>query len=118
MQLDINIFSITLIISGILAGLFSVFIFFRLDETAKWFSLTMLSISSWAVFYGFELASHDLKDMLFWVKLEYLGIAVAPSTWLIFCFKYTARDSVLKKKAVLLLLAGIPFITYVLVLTN
>jgi signal transduction histidine kinase len=118
MQLDINIFSITLIISGILAGLFSVFIFFRLDETAKWFSLTMLSISSWAVFYGFELASYDLKDMLFWVKLEYLGIAVAPSTWLIFCFKYTARDSVLKKKAVLLLLAGIPFITYLLVLTN
>lgn len=71
----------------------------------------------WAVGYGFELASHDLSDMLFWIKIEYIGISFASSSWLWFCLKYVGlEDKTNRRNALLILL--VPVITFTLVLTN
>lgn len=77
----------------------------------------MVFISVWAFFYGFQLASTELPEMLFWIKLKYLGISLAPSTWLLFCVKYTGRHSWMTKKF-LIFVFTFPLFTFLFVLTN
>ncbi|MEX2591144.1 MAG: histidine kinase N-terminal 7TM domain-containing protein [Anditalea sp.] len=117
MQFDFNVFSIILIVSGFAVILLSLFIFYRLEETIKLFAFTMFSFSLWVLAYGFEVASSNFEDMLFWVKIEYLGIVLGPSSWLLFCIKYSGKDSWLNKR-VLFSVFAFPFFTYFLVLTN
>ena len=92
MQLDFNIFSLTLLISGLLVAILSSVIIYRLNDYVRWFAITMLSVALWSIAYGFELASIRLEDMLFWIKIEYLGIAFAPGLWLWFCIKYVGLE--------------------------
>jgi len=89
MEFLLNPFAITLLLSGLLVGLLAIFITFKLEDSTRWIALTMLSFSLWGFFYGLELASTNMKDMLFWSKFEYLGISFAPAFWLIFSFMYT-----------------------------
>src|SRR5690606_14244045 len=117
MQFEFSHYSIILIVSGIATSLFSAFIYNRLGGTLKWFVFTLIGISIWAFAYGFKIASLELSQMLFWVKVEYIGIAIAPSTWLYFCIKYTGKETWLKPQ-VLFILVAFPIITYLLVLTN
>lgn len=77
----------------------------------------MMFISVWAFFYAFQLASVDLPGILFWIKLKYLGISFAPSTWLLFCVKYSGRHTWLTKKF-LIFIFTFPLLTYLFVLTN
>lgn len=115
--MDFNIFSVTLLISGmIVAGISSVIIY-RLGDSVRWFAITMLLVAIWALGYGFELSSKSLETMLFWIKLEYLGIAFAPGTWLWFCLKYTGLHKWASAKTSLLVF-GIPVLTFLMVLTN
>lgn len=88
-----------------------------MGEQLKWFVFTMMFISIWAFFYAFQLASVDLQGILFWVKLKYLGISFAPSTWLLFCVKYSGRHNWLTKKF-LIFIFTFPLLTYLFVLTN
>lgn len=117
MHLDFNIFSLTLLISGILVAILSSVIIYRLNDYVRWFAITMLSVAVWSIAYGFELASTRLEDMLFWIKIEYLGIAFAPGLWLWFCLKYVGLEK-WRNIYTLTLVFLIPFTTYVLVLTN
>jgi hypothetical protein len=39
----------------------------------------MLGIAIWALSYGLELSSTSLEQMLFWINVEYLGIAFIPA---------------------------------------
>lgn len=112
-----NPFSITLLVSSLLVGLLSIFIAFKLEDSIRWIALTMLSFTIWGFFYGLELGSTSVEDMLFWVKFEYLGISFAPAIWLIFSFKYTGFQY-WRKLWMLLLVFMIPVITYALVVTN
>lgn len=117
MEFSLNPFAITLLVSGLLVGLLSIFIIFKLEDSIRWIALTMLSFTIWGFFYGLELASKTLEDMLFWGKFEYLGISFAPAFWVIFSFKYTGFQS-WRKFWLLLLVFSVPVTTYVLVLTN
>ncbi len=77
----------------------------------------MLCIAIWGLFYGLELASTSMPDMVFWGKLQYFGIALAPAFWLYFTLKYT--DYKLQKKRPLIYsIYLIPVLTIVLVWTN
>jgi signal transduction histidine kinase len=88
-----------------------------MGEQLKWFVFTMMFISLWAFFYAFQIASLDLPGILFWIKLKYLGISFAPSTWLLFCIKYSGRHTWLTKKF-LIFIFTFPLLTYLFVLTN
>jgi PAS domain S-box-containing protein len=81
------------------------------------FVLMMLTVAEWTVGYIFELNSTTLPAILFWAKLEYLGIAGGPLSALLLAIAYTGRERWLTLPRFLLLLA-IPAITNILVWTN
>src|SRR5690606_16830155 len=77
----------------------------------------MLCASVWGFFYGLELSVSTKEAMLFFIKLEYLGIASIGAFWLIFSLKYTAYKS--KNFGLLIaLILLVPAVTYLFVLTN
>ncbi|MDF2158170.1 histidine kinase N-terminal 7TM domain-containing protein [Algoriphagus sp. CAU 1675] len=117
MELVFNPFSVTLIATSLLVGGLSLFIAIRLKGSTRWVALTMLFATIWGFFYGFELASSTLEQMLFWIKLEYLGISFFGAFWLIFTLKYTGHKS-LNGFTLPLLILLIPTITLILVWTN
>ncbi len=88
-----------------------------MKDAVQWFAVTMLLVSIWAIGYGMELLSKTLEGMLFWVKIEYIGIALAPGTWIWFCLKYTGLDKWVNYKSAIIVFA-IPIITYLMILTN
>lgn len=115
--MELNIFSITLLVSGILVAGISSVIIYRMKDAVRWFAVTMLLVAIWALGYGLELMSETLEAMLFWVKIEYVGIALAPGTWIWFCLKYTGLEKWLNFKTALVVFA-IPIITFLIILTN
>lgn len=117
MELVFNSYALILICSSLLVGGLSLFIGLKLEESVKWIVLAMLSFSIWGFFYGFELASQNVEDMLFWSKLQYLGLVMAPSCWVVFALKYTGFDTS-TRKWVYPSIFILPVITYLLVLTN
>ena len=115
--MELNIFSITLLVSGIIVAAISTVIIYRLGDSVRWFAFTMLFVSIWALAYGFELSVKSLEAMLFWIKIEYIGIAMAPGTWLWFCLKYTGLEKYSNPKIGLMIFT-IPVVTFLMVLTN
>lgn len=117
MEFILNPFSIILILSGLLVGGLSIYIIFKVEDSTRWITLTMLCAAIWGFFYGIELSVSTKNAMLFFIKLEYLGISFIAAFWLIFSLKYTGYSS----KNYNLLIASIlliPCITYLLVITN
>lgn len=117
MVLQFNNYSVILISSGLATLLISYLIFKRLGGTVRWFSLLMFFIGWWAVTYGMELSSQTLPDMLFWVNLEYIGIALLPAAWIIFIINFIGKERWLNIYSLLFIFL-IPVITILLVWTN
>jgi diguanylate cyclase (GGDEF)-like protein/PAS domain S-box-containing protein len=59
---------------------------------ARWFALFMLSLSIYILGYSMELASTELAGMLFWSKVEYIGILTYPALYLMFAAEYSGRE--------------------------
>jgi len=114
---DLNFFSITLLVSGMIVAGISTVIIYRLDNSVRWFAFTMLLVSVWAFGYGIELASSSYETMLFWIKFQYVGISFAPGTTIWFCLKYTNLEKYLNPKIAFFVFA-IPVLTFLMVLTN
>lgn len=55
--------------------------------------------------------------MLFWIKIEYIGIMMAPAIWLWFSLKYSGLEKYATPKIGMLIFL-IPAITLLMVLTN
>ena len=115
--MELNAYSIVLLLSGLLVAGISSALISQYSGVIRWFAVTMLLVAVWSLAYGFELASHDLNSMLFWIKIEYIGIAFAPATWFWFCILYAGLDKWAKPRYFILVFL-IPFITYLLVLTG
>jgi N-terminal 7TM region of histidine kinase len=92
MSFHFNTFAIVLLMSGVAALLMSLVIFQRTIDAVKWFAAMMFSSAIWAICYAFELSSHTLEQMLFWIDLEYIGIAFIPATWIVFIFKFIGKE--------------------------
>lgn len=112
-----NLFAITLILSGMVTIGMSLAILRRISKAVRCFGYVMLSIGIWAVTYGFELSSDTLSQMLLWTDFEYLGVAGAPTLWIIFVINFTGRDRWLTPRIYFLLFIE-PVITLLLMWTN
>ncbi len=117
MSFHFNTFAVALLMSGVAALLMSLVIFQRTINAVKWFSVMMLSSAIWAIGYAFELSSHTLEQMLFWIDLEYLGIAIIPAAWIVFIIKFIGRDEWLSLRNRLLIFF-FPAVTLLMVWTN
>jgi PAS domain S-box-containing protein len=78
---------------------------------------TGATIAGWLLFNTAEALAVSPEAKLLWAKLTYLFIATAPLAWLTFALAYTNRTAWLEWRW-LLMLAAIPILTNVLVLTN
>ncbi len=112
-----NIYSIILIASGVITLLLCFNIFRRYEIVVRWFGFMVLAIAVWALSYGFELATTNLGEMLFWIKIEYVGISFLPACWFFFIVKFAGKDEWITSRNLSLVLI-IPLITLLLVWTN
>jgi PAS domain S-box-containing protein len=78
--------------SGVAALLTALLIFQRMGGAIRWFATMMLCVSVWSIFYAIELSCSTLEDMMFWIKLEYIGISFLPATWIMFMIKFVGKD--------------------------
>jgi diguanylate cyclase (GGDEF)-like protein len=53
----------------------------------------MVCMTIYALGYAFELTCGSLSGMLFWNKIQYLGIPFIPALWIIMAARYAGRDS-------------------------
>lgn len=112
-----NSYSIILIICGLFALYMCVRIFRRYEIVVRWFGFMMLAQAIWALSYGLELSSTSLEQMLFWIDVEYLGIAFLPVCWLLFLLKFTGKDKWMNSTYFYLVFV-LPVITLLMVWTN
>jgi len=80
-------------------------------------TLLMVSIAEWSVGYALELGCTSMADMVFWAKLEYLGIVIVPVTWLSLTLQFTGQERWLTRRR-LALLVVVPLATLLMVWTN
>ncbi len=71
----------------------------------------------WMFAVVFELINTDSETIIFWSKIEYIGVVIVPVTFFITTILYTGYEKWITRKRVILL-SVIPFITLVLSSTN
>ncbi|AMQ57416.1 histidine kinase N-terminal 7TM domain-containing protein [Algoriphagus sanaruensis] len=117
MDFVINSYSLVLFISSLIVYGLSSYILFKVDDALRWIAFTMMSFSFWGFFYGMELTSQTMEQMLIWSKVQYLGLVFAPACWLVFTLKYAGIDDG-KGKFIQNSIFILPIVTYILVLSN
>ena len=70
----------------------------RTTNGARVFSVFMLSMAVYILAYSFELSSLNLSMMLFWNKIEYIGILSFPTMYLWFTCLFTGNSSWINKR--------------------
>ncbi|MBB5623420.1 signal transduction histidine kinase [Pedobacter cryoconitis] len=118
MDLDFNLYALSLIISGIITLLLSGYILSNEKGTVRWVGYLMLSNSVWSLAYGFELASKTLEHMKMLIDVEYLGIVAVPFYWFLFCLDLAGKEKWLKKPGNQFLITAVPVLYLLLVWTN
>lgn len=115
---QINIYAFSLIVASLVPGATAIYAWHRRTAMgAKMFALLMLTLTVWTLAYGIELACTTLDMMLFWIKVEYLGISTMPAIWFIFAIQYAHYESWLTGRNIILLFI-VPAITLILNWTN
>lgn len=117
LSIQFNSFSSVLLAGGILALLISVSFSQIKGDAVKWFSYTTVLIAVWAIGYSIELSCSSLNEMLFCSKVEYVGVALLPATWIVFVVKFIGKDEWLTSRKYLVVFA-IPILTLLCNWTN
>ena len=108
-----SVFSFVVASKALMLGLYG---FYRHQvDGAKLYGLLGLALSIWAGFYGLELLGSSLTATLRWVRLEYLGIVVAPPLVLLLVLGHTQLRL---PSAAVLALFTVPAASLIAVLTN
>ncbi|HEX9012305.1 MAG TPA: histidine kinase N-terminal 7TM domain-containing protein, partial [Anaerolineaceae bacterium] len=87
------------------------------EPGAAMFAGFLLALAVYTLGYSFELASLNLPTMLFWNRIEYLGILTFPALYLVFVIQYTGHARWLTPRALVLLFA-VPTAVLALKLTD
>ncbi|HQN43179.1 MAG TPA: histidine kinase N-terminal 7TM domain-containing protein [Anaerolineaceae bacterium] len=116
--MQFNPYTWALVLTAALSGGLALYIWQRRSSpAAAYFGLVMLTQTIWAFTYGMEVASTNLSTVMFWVKLEYFGIATLSPLWLLFAVAFSGREHWLQTRWIALLFI-IPTLTIFIVATN
>ena len=116
-RMNLNLYSTFLFILSIgMLILFIYSLFKNKNRLATIFFFFCLSMLIYNFFYAFELMSTTLNKMIFFIKLEYFGLAFIPSFWFLLAYKFYFKKSYNMK--LYLAILSIPFITLIMVSTN
>nr|WP_305121140.1 histidine kinase N-terminal 7TM domain-containing protein [Pedobacter xinjiangensis] len=102
---------------GIAAFVISTFLFIRIRDIGKYLSFVILSAALWAIMYAVELLQVELERAYTIVEIEYIGITLLPTFWLIFIVKFLRLHQYINLRNFLLLLL-FPLLTIIIVWTN
>ncbi|MGD8815206.1 MAG: histidine kinase N-terminal 7TM domain-containing protein, partial [Anaerolineales bacterium] len=69
------------------------------------FSILMLAGAEWTFAHAMQLSSSELAPMVFWLKMQTIGLAIIPIAWMEFTLHFTGRFRVAKVPVMLLLAA-------------
>jgi PAS domain S-box-containing protein len=117
MSLHFNAFSVLLLMSGVGTLLIAFLILHGATTVVKWFAAVMFCVTIWGIAYSFELSSHTLGQMLFWIRIEYIGISFLPAMWIFFIVKFIGKNewlTILNRVIIIVF----PIATLLLVWTN
>lgn len=115
--MNFNDYSASLLVSGIAALIMAAIIYRRNGDAVKQFSYITIGISIWSIAYSFELSSSNMQSMMFWLRIEYLGVAFLPAMWFQFILKFVGKANWLTNKRTFLIYI-IPCITFIALNTN
>src|SRR5262245_7599409 len=111
-------YAFPLVISALISISLAVYAWRRRPaSSALVFVVMMLTVAEWALGYALELGSADLESLVFWARVEYLGIVSGPVAALLLALVYTGREHWLAPRR-LALLAIVPILTLLLLWTN
>ena len=82
-----------------------------------YFSLKMISIGGWALFSGFEVASLQPSEKIYWAKFQFVGIALILAFWLLLTLQYSHQDQRISPWWIVVLLI-IPLMSIFVVITD
>lgn len=115
---QLNPYALSLFISALISGATAFYSWRRRPAPgAVLFALLMLAITVWTWGYGLELTCLTLACMLFWIKVEYLGIATLPAIWMVFTLQFAGHETWLTWRRAALLFV-VPALTLLLNWTN
>ena len=118
MDFTFNSYGLILLFFGALTALIAFYIYKRGGEVVRLFAAMMTSNAIWSIAYGLELSSTSLTQAMFFVNVEYLGIATLPVTWFLFSLCFTNKECWYKKPINLAALLVMPIVTIAIVWTN
>jgi diguanylate cyclase (GGDEF)-like protein len=110
-------FALLIISSFITAGLTFVAQKRGHNTESKLSSLILLAITFYSFGYAFELISNTLPQMVFWSRLQYLGIVNISPLWLILALHYNGFEKWLTRPVIFIIYI-IPVLTLILHHTN
>lgn len=117
LSLQLNIFSFFLILAAVAVAAISVMLIKREAPASKIFGVMLSVLGIWAFGYAMELMHSTLPEMLFWIKIEYIGVGLIPALWFLFCVSYSGHDNWLTKGRIAAV-SALPIVTVLMVWTN
>ena len=117
MHLSLNPYALILSVSGLATIIMSIIIFNRLKSAERSFAFLIGLAGWWALTYAGELFCTTLEAMIFWLKLEYIGITMLPVALLLFIHVFIFKHKLVIKPFHAWIVL-IPTITLIAVFTN
>lgn len=91
MDFSFNFYSFFLFLAALPTAVIC-YVLIQKEGASKHFGFLMGASAIWAVGYGFELMGSTLESMLFWIRIEYIGISMIPAYLIQFTLAFTGRE--------------------------
>lgn len=102
--MKLNPIAVIVLLCGLLSVAMGIYAYRRRNTLgALPFALIMFSFGVYSVGYCLELTSPALPLMLFWNKVQYIGIVIFPTAYLVFAIQYTGYGQWLTRRRLMLL---------------
>jgi len=89
---------------GVITAFFSLYAWsYRTTRGSRLFAVCMGSLTIYVLGYSLELTCMQRECMLFWSRIEYLGISTFPTLFLLFVLHYTGREFLINPRNLVIL---------------
>ncbi|MBU7019229.1 MAG: PAS domain S-box protein [Theionarchaea archaeon] len=118
MVLQESPYTVPLFVAAAISGGIGFYIWRRLRGVEAFLgALIMLAGAEWMLALVLEMESSGLAGKMFWSKMQYVGINVLPTAWVLYSLQYTGGPKWLTRRTVFLF-SIVPTLVLVLVFTN
>jgi len=81
------------------------------------FAVVLAGTAVWSLGSGLEIVAPTVASKIFWIRIQYIGVAFLPPSWLAFALEYSGRARLVPRR-LLGALYLLPAVTWALVLTS